>query len=220
MRPIIFAALLAIVIHGLFLGMEFDCLTKKHVNRPETRAITMTLAYLQPQVIQSKPDAIKPVAKSVLSPKSQKKPVVSKKMVNAPAELEKVIFEEPETQEEIIYQNFDSTYQKADIDLSAAVDIEKKTPVVRKAVPLYKVNPPPEYPRLARKRGYQGTVVLDVLVDQNGKVGDLRLFTSSGHSILDRKAMASVKEWLFEPGLKGDKKLDMWVRVPVRFELK
>ena len=212
--------MLAVGIHGLLLGMEFDYLTKKHVYRPETRAIAMTLTYLQPQVIQPKPDAIKPVAKSVLSPKSQKKPVVSKKMVNAPAEPEKVIFEESETQEEIIYQDFDSTYQKADIDLAAAVDIEKKTPVVIEAVPLYKVNPLPEYPRIARKRGYQGTVVLEVLVDQNGRVGDLRLFTSSGYSILDRKAMASVKGWLFEPGMKGDKKLDMWVRVPVRFELK
>ena len=229
MRPIIFAALLAIGIHGLLLGMEFDWLKKKNVYRPETRAITMTLAYLQPQVIQSKPDAIKPAAKSVSSPKSQKKSVVSKKMVRVPVKPDKVIFsgfktrsghEESETQEEIIYQDFDSTYQKADIDVAVAVDIEKKTPVVREAAPLYKVNPLPEYPRIARKRGYQGTVVLEVLVDQNGRVSDLRLFTSSGHSILDRKAMASVKGWLFEPGMKGDKKVDMWVRVPVRFELK
>jgi protein TonB len=228
-RPIIFAAVLAIGIHGLLLGMEFDCLKKKYIYRPDTRAIAMTLAYLQPQVIQPKSDVKKFPAKSVLNPKSQKKPVVSKKMVNAPAEPDKVIFsgfktrsgcEEPETQEEIVYQDFDSTYQQADIDLAVAVDIEKKTPVVIEAVPLYKVNPLPEYPRIARKRGYQGTVVLEVLVDQNGRVGDLRLFTSSGHSILDRKAMACVKGWLFEPGMKGDKKLDMWVRVPVRFELK
>ncbi len=220
MRPIIIATVLAIGIHGLFLGMEFDCLKKKYIYRPDTRAITMTLAYLQPQVIQPKPDEIKPAAKSALSPKSQKKPVISKKMVSAPVKPEKMIFEESETQEEIIYQDFDSTYQKADIDLAVAVDIEKKRPVVIEAVPLYKVNPLPEYPRIARKRGYQGTVVLEVLVDQNGRVGDLRLFTSSGYSILDKKAMASVKGWLFEPGMKGDKKLDMWVRVPVRFELK
>lgn len=63
-------------------------------------------------------------------------------------------------------------------------------------------------------------MVLEVLVDRNGRVGDLRLFTSSGYSILDRKAMASVKLWLFEPGMKGDKKLDMWVRVPVSFQLR
>jgi TonB family protein len=222
-RPIVIATVLAIGIHGLLLGMEFDCLKKKHIYRPETRAITMTLTYFVPphpnplgRVRGRHPQVIEKL------PKSQKKPVISKKMVNAPAEPEKVIFEESETQEEIIYQDFDSTYQKADIDLAAAVDIEieKKTPVVIEAVPLYKVNPLPEYPRIARKRGYQGTVVLEVLVDQNGRVGDLRLFTSSGHSILDRKAMASVKVWLFEPGMKGDKKLDMWVRVPVRFELK
>ncbi|NQT09689.1 MAG: energy transducer TonB [Desulfobacteraceae bacterium] len=205
MRPIIFAGVLAIGIHGLLFGMEFDCLKKKHVYRPETRAITMTLAYLQPQVIQPKSDVKKSPAKSVLNPESQKKPLISKKIVRAPVEPEKVIFnEESETQEEIIYQDFDSTYQKAD----------------REAVPLYKVNPLPKYPRLARKRGYQGTVVLNVLVNQNGRVGDLRLFTSSGYSILDRKAIESVKVWLFEPGMKGDKKLDMWVRVPVRFQLK
>ena len=209
MRPIIFAAVLAIGIHGLLLGMEFDSSKNKHAYRPETRAITMTLAYLQPQVIQPKAVVKKSPAKSVLSPKTQKKPLISQKMVSAPVKPEKVIFEESETQEEIV----------TDIDVAAAVDIEKKTPVVREAVPLYKVNPPPKYPRLARKRGYQGTVVLDVLVDQNGMVGDLRLFTSSGYSILDRKAMESVKVWLFEPGMKGNKKLDMWVRVPVRFEL-
>lgn len=219
MRPIIIATVLAVGIHGLLLGMEFDYLKKKHIYRPETRAITMTLVYLQPQVIQSKPDVTKPVTKSVLSPKTQKKPLISKKMVSAPVKPEKVIFEESETQEEIIYQDFDSTYQEADIDVAVAFDIEKKTPAVREAAPLYRVNPPPEYPGIARKRGYQGTVVLEVLVDQNGRVGDLRLFASSGHSILDRSAMASVKGWLFEPGMKGGKKIDMWVRVPVRFEL-
>lgn len=212
MRPIIIATVLAVGIHGLLLGMEFDYLKKKHIYRPETRAITMTLAYLQPQVIQSKPDVTKPVTKSVLSSKTQKKSVIFNFKTRSG-------HEKPETQEEIIYQDFDSTYQEADIDVAVAFDIEKKTPAVREAAPLYRVNPPPEYPGIARKRGYQGTVVLEVLVDQNGRVGDLRLFASSGHSILDRSAMASVKGWLFEPGMKGGKKIDMWVRVPVRFEL-
>ncbi|MFV9645086.1 MAG: TonB family protein [Desulfobacterales bacterium] len=227
MRPIIFAAVLAVGIHGLLLGIEFDCLKRKHVYRPETRAITMTLAYLQPQVIQPKPDVKKSPVRTVLSPKSQEKPAISQKTAMAPVKPEKVIFsdfkpdcEEPETQEEIIYQDFDSTYQEADIDVAVAVDIEEKMSVVREAAPLYRVNPPPEYPVMARKRGYKGTVVLEVLVEQNGRVGDLRLFASSGHSILDRSAMASVKGWLFEPGMKGNEKIDMWVRVPIRFELK
>ncbi len=220
MRPIIFAALLTIGIHGLLLGIEFDCLKKKHIYRSDTRAIDMTLTYMQPQVIQPKPVVKKSPVRTVLSPKTERKPLISKKIVSALVKPEKVIFEESETQEEIVYQDSDLTYQKADIDVAVAVDIRRKTLFVREAVPLYRVNSLPEYPRLARKRGYHGMVVLDVLVDQNGRVGDLRLFTSSGHSILDRRAMEAVKVWLFEPGMKGDKKLDMWVRVPVRFELK
>lgn len=205
----------------MLLGMEFDRFRQKHLYQPENRAITMTLAYIQPQVIQTKPVVKKSFDVSIVSPEPQEKPLISKKKVMVSVEPEKAIFnEEPETQEEIVYHDSNSTHQKADVEVAIAVDIKKNTPVVRKAFPLYRLNPPPKYPRMARKRGYQGAVVLEVLVNQNGRVGDLRLFTSSGYSILDRKAMESVKVWLFEPGMKGDKKLDMWVRVPVRFELK
>jgi protein TonB len=92
--------------------------------------------------------------------------------------------------------------------------------VVREATPLYRSNPAPKYPRMARRRGFQGTVVLDVLVNQNGKVGDLRVYESSGYSLLDKTALAAVRDWLFEPGKHGDKTVKMWVRVPVRFQLK
>ncbi|MFC1824356.1 energy transducer TonB, partial [Thermodesulfobacteriota bacterium] len=91
---------------------------------------------------------------------------------------------------------------------------------LQEAVPLYKQNPPPEYPRLARRRGYQGRVLLEVLVNQEGKVQDLRLLQSSGFPVLDRAAMASVRKWGFEPGRKGDDAVDMWVKVPVRFQLR
>lgn len=101
------------------------------------------------------------------------------------------------------------------------------SPVVSKSVPaaltearpLYKENPAPRYPRIARRRGYQGTVILEVLVNRNGKVGDVRVFRSSGYSVLDRAATESVKEWVFQPGKRGKQTVDMWVRIPVRFQL-
>jgi protein TonB len=92
--------------------------------------------------------------------------------------------------------------------------------VVREARPVYRMNPPPHYPRLARKRGYEGTVVLKVLVNHSGKVKDLYAFTSSGYAILDKAAIGSVKEWIFEPGMRGDEKVEMWVQIPIRFKLK
>ena len=92
--------------------------------------------------------------------------------------------------------------------------------VVREARPMYRMNPPPNYPKLARKRGYEGTVVLKVLVNRKGKVKDLYASTSSGYAILDKAAIASVKDWIFEPGKRGDEEVKMWVQIPIRFQLK
>jgi protein TonB len=91
---------------------------------------------------------------------------------------------------------------------------------VTEAVPRYKTNPPPVYPRMARRRGYEGTVLMEVLVSREGRVQALRLLESSGHSVLDREAMAAVKGWVFEPARRGSGKVEMWVKVPVRFKLK
>jgi protein TonB len=88
------------------------------------------------------------------------------------------------------------------------------------AVPIYKKNPAPKYPRIARRKGYQGTVLIDVLVNREGRVKDIRLLESSGHSILDRAALGSVRTWIFAPAMKGEEKVEMWVKVPVRFQLK
>jgi protein TonB len=90
---------------------------------------------------------------------------------------------------------------------------------VHEATPLYRRNPVPEYPLIARKRGYQGTVVLEVLVNREGKVKELTLSASSGYSVLDQAALTGVKTWLFDPGTRGGEKVDMWVKVPVRFQL-
>ena len=93
-------------------------------------------------------------------------------------------------------------------------------PPLVEAVPEYRKNPAPPYPRIARRRGYEGTVILEVLVGPDGKAEEVRLFRSSGYPILDRAAESSVKKWLFRPGKKGDQTVAMWVKVPVRFKLK
>ena len=93
-------------------------------------------------------------------------------------------------------------------------------PVIVEAVPAYGHNPAPEYPGLARRRRYEGTVLLEVLVDATGMVGDIRLADSSGYTVLDQAAVKSVRSWVFKPGRRGDETIEMWVRVPVRFELR
>jgi len=88
------------------------------------------------------------------------------------------------------------------------------------AYPRYQLNIPPAYPGLARKRSQEGTVILQVLVNEKGRVDDLEIKTSSSYRLLDRAAVSAVRKWNFEPGRRGDEKIPMWVRVPVTFKLK
>jgi protein TonB len=93
-------------------------------------------------------------------------------------------------------------------------------PPIKAAVPLYKDNTPPRYPGTAKRRRLQGTVMLKVLVNRSGRVADIDIDTSSGHSVLDKAAMRAVRRWVFEPGKKGETPTDMWVNVPVSFKIK
>jgi protein TonB len=92
--------------------------------------------------------------------------------------------------------------------------------VLKLALPLYKQNTAPLYPLKARRLGYEGIVMLKVLIDEDGRVDDLTVLESSGHSVLDRAALSAVKKWLFEPGTEGGIKKKMWVKIPIHFDLK
>lgn len=81
-------------------------------------------------------------------------------------------------------------------------------------------NPPPAYPRLAVKRGYEGSVTLLASVDAQGRCTGVSILSSSGHGILDDAAVAAVRRWTFVPGLNdAGHPVPATVRVPVRFVL-
>ena len=100
-----------------------------------------------------------------------------------------------------------------------AGEIQPFSKIIQEAVPLYKENPTPVYPFQAKKRGHEGTVVLEVLVTKEGRAGKVSVFQSSRYSLLDEAAVSSVKKWRFEPGKRGDEKVDMPVKIPIRFKL-
>jgi protein TonB len=87
------------------------------------------------------------------------------------------------------------------------------------AQPKYAENPKPLYPQEARKKGYEGEVVLRVEVLASGRVGQVEVKKSSGHELLDHSALTTVKQWRFIPGKKGESPVPLWVNIPIKFQL-
>jgi periplasmic protein TonB len=78
----------------------------------------------------------------------------------------------------------------------------------------------PEYPPSSRRAGEAGTVVLQIYVLENGRVGDAKVLTSSGFPKLDEAALREVKRsWRLQPGTENGKPVAMWGQFAVTFKL-
>ena len=80
-------------------------------------------------------------------------------------------------------------------------------------------NPKPPYPLLARRRGLQGLTVLTVEVTEDGRPLSIHIKRESGHAMLDRAAVNTVKTWRFVPARRGGRSVRARVEIPIRFEL-
>ncbi len=102
---------------------------------------------------------------------------------------------------------------------NAPVNDSLQTNIVELAKPLFATAPPqPTYPRIARKKGLEGTATIEVMFNELGEQLALTLVKSSGFSLLDQAAIAAVENWQFAaptPRLASHYK----VRVPIRFAL-
>jgi TonB family protein len=76
----------------------------------------------------------------------------------------------------------------------------------------------PEYSEEARRAKYSGSVLLTIVVDQNGVPRDIRVVRPLGLG-LDEKAIEAVRKWRFRPGAKGGRAVAVQAQVEVSFRL-
>lgn len=78
----------------------------------------------------------------------------------------------------------------------------------------------PAYPRDAVLAGHEGTVLLRVLVDVDGRPLQVDIEQSSGHRRLDDAARRHVlKHWIFRPAMKDGRPVQAVGIVPIDFSL-
>jgi colicin import membrane protein len=78
----------------------------------------------------------------------------------------------------------------------------------------------PLYPQIALRQRIEGTVEVNVLVDERGMVADVQVVTGAGgKSGLDEAAVAAVRKRKYRPGTKDGVPVKVWMPVRIQFKL-
>jgi protein TonB len=247
-RSLIFAFLCALILHSVVALVELSAFKRPLSVKILPKTLIMNIVAPQPvkktsmgknssiavkkPIVQKRMEAEKVKLKKIQPDRSVTKETLPEKDTTL-ADLSPADFPQDKKKEDDFFEE-DTVFIPDMVDIPQALPNINNTPhKIKKdevpgllsdipiiyAHPIYKRNISPPYPLLARKRGYQGTVVLEVLVSKDGKAVSIKLARSSGYNILDRAAIKGVRDWLFYPAKRGDELFEMWVKIPIRFTL-
>ncbi|WP_318459993.1 energy transducer TonB [Photobacterium leiognathi] len=174
----------------------------------------------------------KPVTKPKAEPKKKavpKKTVTKKAEVKKPAQNKTVKKAQP-TKPITTSKKFTLDKPNNKPATKSVVEVNKKTKNQQATLgssepqlvskPTFATKPSPvSYPRLAKRRGIEGTVLVEVLIGKDGKQLKQKLAKSSGASVLDKAALKAIKLWRFSPHIIDGKAIAHRVQIPVRFKL-
>ena len=88
------------------------------------------------------------------------------------------------------------------------------------APPKPRRNIQPDYPQGARQRGEQGDVVLEIRVNAEGTVDEVKVASSSGFAELDEAAVKAARSAKFSPARSGHDPVASTARLKLQFKLK
>jgi TonB family protein len=86
-------------------------------------------------------------------------------------------------------------------------------------VPSFKIQKDPAYPLAARSAGVETRVVVEVYINDQGNVDDVKLIKSGGAGF-DEAVIEAVQGSSFEPGMKDGRTVASKVQIPYIFKLK
>lgn len=76
----------------------------------------------------------------------------------------------------------------------------------------------PDYPNEALANKAEGTVWVNVWIDETGNVVEAKVMKTEAE-VFNQAAVAAAKQWTFKPAILNGKPVAVWVMVPFRFKL-
>jgi protein TonB len=199
-----------LVVHGLLVWWAWTHQTAL-LAAPSTQENLIMASVISEETVRATPEPQKPVAKPVSRPKTL--PPVPQVQAQ-PAAVQTSLA--PQQAAPVVQPSLSTPASVA----SASQSKPAPEPVVLPSSNAdYLNNPTPAYPRMSRRLGEEGTVVVKVLINTEGRAEKAEIRTSSGYRRLDETALETVLRWRYVPGKRNGVAEAMWFNVPIRFVL-
>lgn len=218
---------LSLGLHGLALLGAWAWQPSVRFTPPQPEPLTLvSLPPMAPAPVAAKPEVSppkpqpKPAPRPIAKPVAKPAPAPQPQPAAAPA-LQETTTAAPVSESASASDNSPAPErdavdagqtEKASANASAAVSVDLNA--------AYRLNPAPDYPPIALRRGWEGTVRLRVTLDVQGHPSRVDLAASSGHPMLDESALAAVRRWQFRPATRLGEAVVATVEVPIVFKLK
>ena len=177
------------------------------VRKPNTKAASL-LPEKSPPIKQKKDQARSKTPTPIVEQKPLSKPEKSV------SKAEEHVSVQPSKEEPATTQT-----EKRQHTPPAKVNAQDSKPMLVKK-PRFNAKPTPvTYPRIARKKGLEGKVLIEVWLDEQGNQIKQLLLESSGHRVLDERALSTIKEWRFSNQLEQGQAIAHRVQIPINFQL-
>ena len=216
--------IISIIIHSLIIlnvkvnkkpiitPMEINIVLEKKIEKKQIKVTP-------PKPIIKKP-VIKPVEKKPLVKPAETLPEI---LPVEPIKFEPII--EPMVQEIIDDQVDTKNIVPIDIptivpNTSISLDAQRKVIESYGALLTQHISNFKKYPRIAQRRVWEGDILLEITLNKNSKVLDIKIISESRYDVLNKEAIAMIKRAQPLPKAKNINSETFKVFVPVAFKLR
>lgn len=77
----------------------------------------------------------------------------------------------------------------------------------------------PEYPIYELTNGTEGSVTVEMFVNEDGRVEMASVLSSIGPKSFEKSSVEAVKQFVFQPPRKGDEPTSMWIKFLIKFRI-
>jgi protein TonB len=218
-RILLFSALCSVAIHGVLLWGYHP--HKRKVAPPSSEKL-LEIAFVLPDIKEL--EETEPEPQPTGEAESAEAPVMAPMLVDLPRPTQLGDFVQ-----ELDYTSFvdRSALARADIWV---IPESRRSGKIREyignifnladldRIPEPRLQPPPVFPASMRREASDGKVIVEFIVDTLGHVVNASAIETS-HPGFNEAAIKGVERWTFRPGIRGGRKVNTRIRVPILFHL-